>query len=87
MALCSGVGPLLCRAREYSFFLKTTAVNIRAGDDGAATIMAGVSSAHVEWLAAVYLEDAAPYIDAIGLDAGEANPAILALVDQSRSHL
>ncbi len=68
--------------REYSFFLKTTAVNIRAGDDGAATIMAGVSGANVEWLAAVYLEDAAPYIDAIGLDAGEANPAILALVDQ-----
>ena len=68
--------------REYSFFVKTTAVNLRAGDDGAATIMGGVSSADAAWLASVYLEDVAPYIDAIGLDAGEPSPAMLAVIDQ-----
>jgi len=68
--------------REYAFFVKTTAVNIRAGDDDAATIMGGVGNTDVAWLASVYLEDVAPYVDAIGLDAGDPNPAILAIVDQ-----
>ena len=68
--------------REHAFFVKTTAVNLRAGDDGAATIMGGVRDADAAWLASVYLEDIAPYVDALGLEAGSENPAILALVEQ-----
>jgi hypothetical protein len=69
-------------AREYAFFVKTTAVNLRAGDDRTATIMAGVHDTDAAWLASLYQEDVAPYVDAIGLEAGNTNAAILALVDQ-----
>jgi hypothetical protein len=68
--------------REHAFFVKTTAINLRAGDDGAATIMGGVRDTDAAWLAAVYLEDVAPYVDAIGLEAGSTNAASLALVEQ-----
>jgi hypothetical protein len=68
--------------REHAFFVKTTAVNLRAGDDGAATIMGGVRDRDAAWLVSVYLEDVAPYVDAIGLEGASTNAAILALIDQ-----
>lgn len=75
-------GPASPLPLEHAFFVKTTAVNLRAGDDAAATIMGGVRDADAAWLASVYLEDVAPYVDAIGLQAGGTNAAILALVEQ-----
>lgn len=68
--------------REHAFFVKTTAINVRAGDENAATIMGGVRTSDAAWLGSLYLEDVAPYLDAIGLEGGNANPAILALVEQ-----
>lgn len=70
-------------AREDGFFIKTTAVNIRAGDAQAATIVGGIGDADAEWLQSLYGEDIAPYVDAIGLDAGTSSPAILAAVDKN----
>src|SRR5678816_3188719 len=63
--------------REHAFFVKTTAVNLRAGDDAAATIMGVVRDTDAAWLASVYLEEVAPYVDAIGLQGGSTNAAIL----------
>lgn len=68
-------------AREDGFFIKTTSVNIRAGDAQAATIVGGIGNADADWLQSLYAEDIAPYVDAIGLDAGTTSPAILATVD------
>ena len=68
-------------AREDGFFVKTTSVNIRAGDAQATTIVGGISDA--AWLQSLYAEDIAPYVDAVGLDAGTTSPAILATVDKN----
>ncbi len=68
--------------RRNAFFVKTTAINVRAGDGGAATVMGGLGDADANWLAAVYREDVAPYVDVIGLDAGSTDGAIFAVVAQ-----
>ena len=67
---------------NHAFFVKTTAINVRAGDEAAATIMAGVRDTDAAWLAALYLDDIAPYVDAIGLDAGSRDPAIFEPIDK-----
>ena len=68
--------------REHAFFVKTTAVNLRVGDEAAVTIMGGVRGTDTDWLASAYAEDVGPYVDAIGLDGGGPSAAFLALVDQ-----
>jgi hypothetical protein len=68
--------------REHAFFIKTTAVNLRAGDSDAAMILGGIRGGDAAWLASVFLEDVAPYVDAFGLDGVENNANILALVAQ-----
>jgi hypothetical protein len=68
--------------QDHAFFVKTTAINVRAGDAGAATIMAGVRDTDAAWLSALYLDDVAPYLDAIGLVAGSRNPAIFEPIDK-----
>lgn len=70
-------------AREDGFFIKTTSVNVRAGDAQAATIVGGINDADAEWLQALYAEDIAPYVDAIGLNAGSTSPAVLAAIEKS----
>jgi hypothetical protein len=70
-------------AREDGFFIKTTAVNIRAGDAQAATIVGGIGDADADWLQSLYAEDIAPYVDAIGLDAGSTSTAVIAAVEKS----
>lgn len=72
-------------AREDGFFIKTTAVNIRAGDAQAATIAGGLADADTERLQSLYAEDIAPYVDAIGLNAGSNSPGMLAMVEKNDS--
>ena len=69
-------------SREQAFFIKTTAVNLRAADADAATILGGIRDADAEWLATFYGEDTAPYVDGVGLMAGSSSQALLDLVDQ-----
>jgi hypothetical protein len=68
--------------RDHAFFVKTTAINVRAGDESAATIMGSVRDPDAAWLASLYLEDVAPYVDAVGLQAGNTSSAIIALIEQ-----
>jgi len=68
--------------KEHAFFVKTTSVNLRAGDGATAPIMGGVRDTDADWLATLYQEDLGPYLDAVGLDAAAPNAAILALIDQ-----
>jgi hypothetical protein len=70
-------------AREDGFFIKTTAINVRAGDAQAATIVGGIADTDAEWLQSLYAEDIAPYVDAIGLEPGSTNAALLAAVEKS----
>ncbi len=76
-------GAIRPSAREHGFFIKTTAVNVRAGDPQAATVVGGIGDADADWLQALYAEDIAPYVDAIGLDAGTTSAAILAAVEKN----
>lgn len=68
-------------ARDHAFFVKTTTINLRAGDDATATILV-IGSGGADWLAALYAEDVAPYIDVMGLAPAIVAPAILAAIDQ-----
>jgi hypothetical protein len=70
-------------AREDGFFIKTTSVNVRAGDAQAATIAGGIGDADAEWLQSLYAEDIAPYVDAIGLNAGSNSSAVLAAIEKN----
>ena len=69
-------------AREYAFYVKSTVVNIRSGDDGASAILGGVNDSDAAWLESLYGEDVAAYVDAIGLEPSSANTTILALVEK-----
>jgi MucB/RseB N-terminal domain len=70
-------------AREYAFYVKTTVVNLRAGDSDTVAILRVMRGTDPQWLESLYAEDVAVYIDAIGLEAGAAGTeqeALLALV-------
>lgn len=69
-------------ARDFAFYVKTTAVSLRTADDGALMMLGGVGDSDATWLASLYREDVAPYIDAIGLASGTTSSAILALIEQ-----
>jgi hypothetical protein len=71
-------------ARDYAFYIKSTVISLRAaGDEGTAAILRGVRSSDADWLDALYSEDVAPYLDAIGLEEGSGDPApLLAAVEK-----
>ncbi len=71
------------RAQNHAFFIKTSGINLRAGDEAAATILAGIADADAEWLAALYREDIAPYVDAIGLAAGSGSASLIEVIDRN----
>ena len=68
--------------QDYAFFVKTTAVNVRAGDEDAATIMGGVRPTDAAWLASLYAQDIAPYVDAIGVEEEPVNSTMAAVIDE-----
>jgi hypothetical protein len=57
--------------QDYAFYVKSTVVNLRAGDDGASAMLRGIRESDAGWLASLYDEDVAAYLDSIGLEAGE----------------
>jgi hypothetical protein len=71
-------------ARDYAFYVKSTVISLRAaGDDGTAAILRGVRDSDAAWLDALYSEDVAPYLDAIGIEEGNGDTApILAAVEK-----
>ena len=82
----STLGAARSRPQDYAFYVKSTVVNVRAGDEGASVILRGIRESDAVWLDALYSEDLAAYLDAIGLEAGSADldewAAVLAVVDR-----
>lgn len=68
--------------RNYAFYVKSTVVSIRAGDDRAVAIVGGVGDGDAAWLESLYAEDVSAYVDAIGLAAGSAGDVIPTVVDR-----
>jgi hypothetical protein len=66
----------------YAFFLKSTAVEIRAASAGASLTLGGLGDAEAAWLTALYDQDVAPYIDAIALVGDRAADRIAPIVDR-----
>ena len=69
-------------AAAYAFFLKTTAVELRATHADALVVLGGVGDADAAWLDALYDEDVAPYLDAVGLAADRPADRIPAIVQR-----
>jgi hypothetical protein len=67
--------------RDYAFYVKSTVIDLRAGDEQAAAILRGIRDADSDWLESLYLEDVAAYVDAIGLETGD-SAALLAVVER-----
>lgn len=66
----------------FAFYVKSTVVALRSGDDRAVTILGGVADAEGAWLASLYGEDVAPYLDAIGLASGSTQGVVPPLVER-----
>jgi len=69
-------------APQFAFLLKTTVVDLRSGDDGAIAILGGISDADDAYLEALYAEDVAAYVDAVGLAAGSTSSVVLLLIER-----
>ncbi len=54
-------------AAAFAFFVKTTAIDLRATDSDASVILGGIADPAAAWLDALYDADIAPYVDAIAL--------------------
>lgn len=76
----SGASPF--PAPESAFYIKTTSVQIRAGDEDALVILGRIAAGDAPSLASLYEQEVAPYVDAIGLVAGEARAAIVDVVEK-----
>ena len=64
-----------------AFFIKSTVVALRAGDDTVSAMLGGLSNGDRDWLTALYQQDIAAYVDAVAIDAG-AVASLPAVVDR-----
>jgi len=75
-------GSLRPAAQDFAFFVKTTVVDVRSGDDSALMILGGVSDADSAFVDELYGQDTAAYLDAVGLVANRPFGAIVSLVER-----
>jgi MucB/RseB N-terminal domain len=71
-------------SQDYAFYVKSTVVNLRAGDESASATLRGIRDSDAGWLTSLYGDDVAPYLDAIGLESGSRSAdrqAVLATVE------
>jgi hypothetical protein len=73
------LGPPQAAARDMAFVLRLGAVEIHAADPDALLAIGPVGAGDRDWLEALYKEDAAPYVDAVAVEGGDAAAAVLAL--------
>ena len=65
-------------ARDFAFFVKTTAINLRVGDGAALIVLGGITRGDGDWLESVYRNDIAAYVDGAGL--GSVEPELLNVI-------
>ncbi len=69
-------------AEAFAFHIKSTVVALRTGDDDATIVLGGIGDADRDWLDALYAEDIASYLDAIGLEPGSSPDVVPPLVER-----
>lgn len=80
-----GIGPKVPAqtARDFGFFIKRTAVNVRGADQDVALVLGGVDGSNAASLSALFEEGIAPYVDGFGVASGDVDQAVLNLIDQN----